>query len=47
MEVNGGPGAMVTINGRPDTLVTIEPDGERIGKVFYVRNPDKLRGNAT
>lgn len=42
VEVNGGPGAVVTLDGRPHTLVTIEPDGDRIGTVFYVLNPDKL-----
>ena len=45
LEVNGGPGAMVTVDGRPNTLLTIEPDGERIGTIFYVRNPDKMPGS--
>ena len=42
LEVNGAPGALVTLDGRPNTLVAIEPDGDRIGAVYYVLNPDKL-----
>ena len=42
IEVNGAPGAVITVDGRPNTLVTIEPDGDRIGALFYVLNPDKL-----
>ena len=33
VEVNGAPGAMVTLDGRLDTVVTIEPDGARIATV--------------
>ena len=42
MEVNGAPGAVVTIDGIPHTLVSIEPEGDRIRTVYYVLNPDKL-----
>ena len=42
VEVNGAPGAMITVDGRRNTLVTIEPDGNRIATVYYVLNPDKL-----
>ena len=42
VEVNGAPGAMITVDGRRKTLVTIEPDGNRIATVYYVSNPDKL-----
>ena len=42
VEVNGAPGAMITVDGRRHTLVTIEPDGNRIAIVYYVSNPDKL-----
>jgi RNA polymerase sigma-70 factor (ECF subfamily) len=43
IEVNGAPGAVVTLRGQPYTLITIEPDGDRIGTVYYMLNPDKLR----
>lgn len=42
IEVNGGPGAVVTLDGRPNTLVAIEPDGDRISNIYFVLNPDKL-----
>lgn len=42
VEVNGAPGAVVTIDGNPHTLVTIEIEDGKIGTVFYVLNPDKL-----
>ena len=44
VDVNGKAGAMVTLDGRADTLVTIELEDEgQIGTVYYMRNPDKLR----
>ncbi len=42
VEVNGAPGAMITVDGLSKTLVTIEPDGDRIATVYYVSNPEKL-----
>ena len=42
IEVNGGPGAIVTLGGHPHTVVAIEPDGDRISTVYYMLNPDKL-----
>ena len=45
LEVNGQAGAMVTLEGRPHTLVSIESDEDQIGTVFFVLNPDKLPPN--
>ena len=42
IEVNGAAGAVVTLDGSPHTVITIEPDGDRIGTVYYMLNPDKL-----
>jgi RNA polymerase sigma-70 factor (ECF subfamily) len=40
--VNGRPGALVYVAGALDTVVTIEVDGDKISRVYLVRNPDKL-----
>lgn len=44
VEVNGGPGALVTSGGRPFLVLALEFDdpGERIRAVRMVLNPDKL-----
>ncbi|MFI0505540.1 RNA polymerase sigma-70 factor [Streptomyces albogriseolus] len=41
-ELNGGPAVLVLSGGKPDTVVQIDADGDRIRTVYVVRNPDKL-----
>lgn len=41
--VNGGWGALIRLDGRIDTVLTVSGAGERIGTICLVRNPDKLR----
>jgi RNA polymerase sigma-70 factor (ECF subfamily) len=40
--VNGAPGWVLSRDGAPFAVATIEADGERVGKVFATLNPDKL-----
>jgi RNA polymerase sigma-70 factor (ECF subfamily) len=40
--VNGAPGWVLSRNGAPFAVATIETDGERVRKVFATLNPDKL-----
>jgi RNA polymerase sigma-70 factor (ECF subfamily) len=42
VEVNGDPGVLLTIEGRPYIIQTIEVDNGQIGTIFNVMNPDKL-----
>ncbi|MEU3760709.1 RNA polymerase sigma-70 factor [Streptomyces albogriseolus] len=42
IELNGGPALLVLSGGKPDTVVQIDADGDRISTVYVVRNPDKL-----
>ncbi|GAA3502459.1 RNA polymerase sigma-70 factor [Streptomyces prasinosporus] len=42
IELNGGPALLVLSGGKPDTVVQIDADGDRIRTVYVVRNPDKL-----
>ncbi|MEU0653806.1 RNA polymerase sigma-70 factor [Streptomyces albogriseolus] len=42
VELNGGPALLVLSGGKPDTVVQIDADGDRIRTVYVVRNPDKL-----
>ena len=41
-ELNGAPGLVLKVRGRPVVAILIETDGERIHSVFAVANPDKL-----
>ncbi|MCM3297673.1 RNA polymerase sigma-70 factor [Streptomyces pseudogriseolus] len=47
VELNGGPALLVLSGGKPDTVVQIDADGDRIRTVYVVRNPDKLAALAT
>jgi RNA polymerase sigma-70 factor (ECF subfamily) len=40
--VNGAPGWVLTRNGAPFGVATIETDGDKVRKVFATLNPDKL-----
>jgi RNA polymerase sigma-70 factor, ECF subfamily len=42
VEVNGAPGAAVTLDGRPYMIHAIEVEGDLIRTVYYVMNPDKI-----
>ncbi|MEV5420301.1 RNA polymerase sigma-70 factor [Streptomyces albogriseolus] len=42
IELNGGPALLVLSGGKPDTVVQIDADGDRIRTVYVIRNPDKL-----
>ncbi|GHG15586.1 RNA polymerase sigma24 factor [Streptomyces albogriseolus] len=42
VELNGGPALLVLSGGKPDTVVQIDADGDRIRTVYVIRNPDKL-----
>ena len=42
--VNGSAGALLInkATGRPDTICTLETDGQRIISLYFVRNPEKI-----
>jgi hypothetical protein len=40
--LNGAPGARVLLDGAVDTVIGFAFEGDRISRVFAVRNPDKL-----
>jgi RNA polymerase sigma-70 factor (ECF subfamily) len=42
-EINGGPGTLITMGGKPITAVTTVVAGGRITAIQLVANPDKLR----
>jgi RNA polymerase sigma-70 factor (ECF subfamily) len=40
--INGQPGARIYLDGALDSVLTVEVEGDRVSRVYYVRNPDKL-----
>jgi RNA polymerase sigma-70 factor (ECF subfamily) len=42
-EINGEPGYVMYVDGKPDGAVTLHIEGGRIADIYVVRNPDKLR----
>ena len=40
--VNGRPGVVFTVGGRPVEVLSFAPDGDAVGTVYVVLNPDKL-----
>jgi RNA polymerase sigma-70 factor (ECF subfamily) len=42
IELNGAPGLVLRVGGRPTVAILIESDGKRIHSVFGISNPDKL-----
>jgi len=42
VEVNGAPGAAITMDGRPYMIHAIEVDEDRIRTVFCIMNPEKV-----
>jgi hypothetical protein len=45
-ELNGAPGLVTRVGGRPVVAMMIDTDGERIHSIFAVANPDKLEAIA-
>nr|WP_244203149.1 MULTISPECIES: RNA polymerase sigma-70 factor [Streptomyces violaceusniger group] len=43
VDVNGRPGLLFTVAGRPDAVVCAEVEDGRITEIRIVRNPEKLR----
>ena len=41
-EINGEPGIVSYVNGRPQSVFTIEVNDGRIHAIFIVTNPEKL-----
>jgi RNA polymerase sigma-70 factor (ECF subfamily) len=41
--VNGEPGLLTLLDGKPDTVLAFEFEGNHIARMFGVRNPDKLK----
>jgi len=46
VSINGEPGLLMCLDGRPASVMSIDTDGLRILAVFIVLNPDKLKGIA-
>jgi RNA polymerase sigma-70 factor (ECF subfamily) len=44
IQVNGELGAAAITNGEVFSIVAFEIDGERISRIYNIRNPDKLQG---
>ena len=40
--VNGRPGALIYLDGELNTVITVEVEGDRISRIYLVRNPDKV-----
>ncbi|MGW7594706.1 sigma factor [Streptomyces rubiginosohelvolus] len=43
VDVNGRPGLLLTVAGRPDTVACAEVENGRITEIRIIRNPEKLR----
>jgi RNA polymerase sigma-70 factor (ECF subfamily) len=41
--VNGRPGVVFAVGGKPVEVLSFAPDGDAVGTVYVVLNPDKLR----
>ncbi|GAA4786270.1 RNA polymerase sigma-70 factor [Streptomyces sanyensis] len=46
VEANGAPALLVSVGGRPDSVIQLEARDGRITCVYIVRNPDKLQAFA-
>ncbi len=42
VQVNGGPGLLVRVNGEIDGVLTVRVEGGYVAGVYHVRNPEKL-----
>lgn len=43
VELNGGPGVVVTADGTPVVALAVGVHGDRVGSLHVVANPEKLR----
>lgn len=43
-QINGQPGIITYVNAQPENVMSLDIIGERIGRIYVVVNPDKLRG---
>jgi RNA polymerase sigma-70 factor (ECF subfamily) len=41
-QINGDPGLVNYLNGRPHSVLTIDVDGDRIRAIYVITNPEKL-----
>ena len=41
-QINGEPGIVSYLHGRPFSVLTLEVDGGRIQTIYIVTNPEKL-----
>jgi RNA polymerase sigma-70 factor (ECF subfamily) len=41
-QINGEPGLVNYLNGRPHSVLTIDVDGDRIRAIYVITNPEKL-----
>jgi RNA polymerase sigma-70 factor, ECF subfamily len=46
VELNGAPGLVLKVDGRPMVAILVETDGKRIYSIYGISNPDKLGGIA-
>jgi RNA polymerase sigma-70 factor (ECF subfamily) len=44
VNINGEPGLITYLDGKPLSATSFEMDGERIAALYHVLNPDKLKG---
>jgi len=44
VNINGEPGLVTYLDGKPLSATSFEMDGERIAALYHVLNPDKLKG---
>ncbi len=42
LELNGAPAVLLTVDGRPDTVFSLEVAGGQVRTVHLIRNPAKL-----
>ncbi|HXP66692.1 MAG TPA: RNA polymerase sigma-70 factor [Steroidobacteraceae bacterium] len=47
VDINGEPGLLMCVNGKPFSVISIETDGSRILAAYTVMNPDKLKNVAS
>nr|WKN40210.1 sigma-70 family RNA polymerase sigma factor [Tunicatimonas sp. TK19036] len=42
VKINGQAGILLSLYGKPDSLITLEGGNQKISRLFFVRNPDKI-----
>ncbi|MER7191334.1 hypothetical protein [Streptomyces flaveolus] len=46
VQINGGPGLLVRVDGQIDGVVAVRVENGLISGAYHVRNPEKLEGVA-